>query len=229
MKEHISEKISDREHLKLSVKELLMHNRLNNGLKFSLIGNILFIAFGIVCFIYFKTFDGNSIISNIIAFIAYTVEISGFALLLFGDWLIATAIRSRGLFKTAWTAYIAIEAVMMVLELNYYNIDFYKPYSLTLAIIHSVISGFICLTFLQLENDNKKLELRVFICILIIFAGMLGNILGIRIYFSIITNAVAFIVMFQSLRSLVKRSDIEIDCHGDRARVAEYKSTFVDD
>ena len=206
-----------------------MHERLNNGLKLSFIGNILFIAFGLICFIYFKTFRSDSVLSGIISFIAYAVEIGGFALLLFGDWLIATAIRFRNLFKLSWTAYIFIEAIMMVLELNYYKVGFYKPYSLALAIVHSVISGLVCLTFLQLENDNKKLEIRVVICILIIFAGMLGNILGIRVYFGIIANAVAFIVMFQSIRSFLKHGDIEIDCHGDRARVAEYKSTFIDD
>ena len=206
-----------------------MHERLNFGLKLSLIGNILFIAFGIVCFIFYLTYSSTSILTSILCFIAYTIEIGGFAVLAMGDWLMASSMRFRTVLKLAWSFYICLEAVMMILELNSYNIKMYKPYSLPLAIVHSVISGLVCLTFLQLEKDNKKLELRVIICICIMFAGMLGNILGIRVYFSIIINAVAFAILFQSVRTLVKHGDIEIDCHGDRARVAEYKSEFVDD
>ena len=206
-----------------------MHERLNFGLKLSLIGNILFIAFGIVCFIFYLTYSSDSILTSFLCFIAYTIEIGGFAVLAMGDWLMASSMRFRTTLKIAWPFYICLEAVMMILELNSYNIKMYKPYSLPLAIAHSVISGLVCLTFLQLEKDNKKLELRIIICICIMFAGMLGNILGIRVYFSIIINAVAFAILFQSVRTLVKHGDIEIDCHGDRARVAEYKSEFVDD
>ena len=69
----------------------------------------------------------------------------------------------------------------------------------------------------------------VLVCIAMMFAGMFGNIIGIRIYFSIIVNAVAFAVLFYSVRRLIAREEIEVDCHGDKARVAEFKSTFVDD
>ena len=206
-----------------------MHERLNFGLKLSFLGNILFIAFGVICFIFYKTYDPGSFLTSFLSFIAYAVEIAGFALLLMGDWLMVSSMRFRTTLKAAWTFYIFLEAIMMVLELNSYKIEAYKPYSLAVAIAHSVISGFVCLTFLQFEKDNKKLEVKVIICISMMFAGMLGNILGIRVYFSIIVNALAFVIMFQSIRSLVKHGDIEIDCHGDRARVAEYKSTFVDD
>ena len=206
-----------------------MHERLNFGFKLSVIGNLLFIAFGLICFIFYKTYTNGSFLTSFLTFMAYTVEIAGFALLAMGDWLMVSSMRFRNILKAAWTFYIFLEAAMMVLELNSYKIEAYKPYSLAVAIAHSVISGFVCLSFLEFEKDNKKLEIKVIICISIMFAGMLGNILGIRVYFSIIVNALAFIIMFQSIRSLVKHGDIEIDCHGDKARVAEYKSTFVDD
>lgn len=206
-----------------------MHERLNFGLKLSVIGNILFIAFGFICFIFYKSYEPGSIHTSILSFTAYTVEIAGFALLMMGDWLMASSMRFRTILKIAWTFYIFLEAAMMVLELNSYKIEAYKPYSLAVAIAHSVISGFVCLSFMEFERDNKKLEIKIIICISIMFAGMLGNILGIRVYFSIIVNALAFIIMFQSVRSFVEHGDIEIDCHGDRARVAEYKSEFVDD
>ncbi len=157
-----------------------MHERLNFGLKLSVIGNILFIAFGLVCFIFYLTYS-DSFLTSLLCFLAYAIEIGGFAVLAMGDWFMATAMRFRTTMKAAWSFYIVLEAAMMVLELNSTNIRMYKPYSLPLAIAHSVISGLVCLTFLQLEKDNKKLELRVIICICMIFAGMLGNILGIRV------------------------------------------------
>ena len=206
-----------------------MHERLNKGLKLCLLGNILFIAFGFICYIFYKTYTPNGLFTRILALIAYATEITGFSLLMFGDWLIVSAIRFRRAFKAAWTFYVIFEAVMMIMELNSSKIDFYKPFSLALAVIHSLISGLVCMTFIQLDTSNKKLERLVIVCIFIIAAGMLGNLLGIRVYFSIISNAIAFIIMFKSIIKMKEHGDIEIDCHGDKARVAEYKSEFIDD
>ena len=206
-----------------------MHERLNNGIKFCLIGNILFLAFSIVCFIFYKTYVEKSALSGILEFLAYALEFSGFAAFIFGDWLISSSVRFRSIMKLCLTLYIILEAVMMFLEINANKFEFYKPYSRLLAIVHSSISGFVCLSFLQLDNDRKKLETLIIVCIAIMFAGMLGNILGIRIYFSILVNAVAYSVLFYSVARLIRNEDIEVDCHGDRATVAEYKSTFVDD
>lgn len=206
-----------------------MHERLNSGLKFCLIGNIMFLLFSIVCFFYYKTFEAKSALSVTLELIAYTLEFGGFASFIFGDWQISSSIRFRTLMKVCLTLYIIFEAIMMILELNSYSFEFYHPYSKTLAIIHAVISGFVCLTFIQLDKEKKKLEMMIIICVIITFVGMLGNVLGIRIYFSILVNAVAFSVLFYSVIQLIKREDIEVDCHGDKARVAEFKSTFVDD
>lgn len=206
-----------------------MHERLNKGLKSCMIGNLMFLAFSVVCLIYYKVYSPGSAVSKIIEIIAYTCEFGGFAMLIWGDWLISTSVRFRNTLKILFTLYIVLESVMMILELNSYKFDFYKPYSLTLAIIHAAVSGFICLTFIQLDPDKKKLEYSIIISVAIIFAGMLGNIMGLRIYFSIMVNGVAYSLMFYLILRLIKREEIEVDCHGDRARVAEYKSTFFDE
>lgn len=206
-----------------------MHERLNGGLRSCLLANLLFIVFCIICLIFYATYKADSFLSNTLEFLAYTAEFSGFAVFIWGDWLISSAVRFRGIMKLAMTLYIILEGVMMILELNSYRLDFYKPFSLLLAIIHSVASGLVCMSFIQLETDNKKLEVSVLVCIAIIFAGMLGNILGLRIYFSIMINAIAYALLFLLILRLIKREEVEIDCHGDRARVAEYRSTFIDD
>lgn len=206
-----------------------MHERLNGGLKFCMLANLLFVAFSIICLIFYSTYEAGSVLSKILELLAYAVEIGGFAVFIWGDWLVSTAVRFRNIMKICMTVYIFLEGIMMILELNSYRLDFYKPYSLALAILHAIISGLICLSFIQLDNDKKKLELCLILCIAIIFGGMLGNIIGLRIYFSIMTNAIAYSLLFFLIQVLIKREEIEVDCHGDRARVAEYKSTFVDD
>ena len=131
--------------------------------------------------------------------------------------------------KIAYSVYIVTEAVMMTLELNSYRIDFYKPYSLLLAIVHSIFSAMVCFAFLTFDPDKKSYEIIIIICIGIMLGGMLGNVIGIRIYFSIFTNAIAFLLLFSSIKYMLKREIIEIDCYGDKARVAEYKSTFFEE
>ncbi len=206
-----------------------MHERLNSGLKYCMIANLLFVGFCIICLIFYATYNADSVLSNTLEFMAYAVEFSGFALFIWGCWLMATAMRARRMLKICLPLYIILEGAMMILELNSYRISAYKPYSLLLAIIHSVLSGLVCLTFVQLDTDKKKLEASILVCIAIMFGGMLGNILGLRIYFSIMINAIAYSLLFFLILHLIKREDIEVDCHGDKARVAEYKSTFVDE
>lgn len=206
-----------------------MHARLNGGLKFCMLANLLFVAFCIICLTFYATYRQESFLSNTLEFLAYAVEFGGFAIFIWGDWLISSSVRFRGIMKLAMTLYIVLEGVMMIMELNSYRLDFYKPYSMLLAIIHSVASGLVCMSFIQLETDNKKLEISVLLCIAIMFGGMLGNILGLRIYFSIMINAIAYALLFFLILRLIKREEVEIDCHGDKARVAEYRSTFIDE
>lgn len=206
-----------------------MHRKLDFGLNLGLIGNALFIVFSAVCYVYYLIFNPESGFVKFLEITAYICEFSGFGALIVSDILIIKTARMRDWMKIGFSVYIVTEAVMMTLELNSYRIDFYKPYSLLLAIIHSVFSAGVCFAFLTLDPDKKAYEIIVIICIGIMLGGMLGNVMGIRIYFSIFTNAIAFTLLFGSIKYMLKREIIEIDCYGDKARVAEYKSTFFEE
>ena len=118
----------------------------------------------------------------------------------------------------------------MYCDLNSFEVmSFYDPYSMLLAIVHSVISAAVCFAFLYLDPYKTPFEVVVIICIGVILGGMFGNLLGIRIYFSILVNAIAFTGLFAAIKYMYGHDIIEIDCHGDQARVAEYKSGFFDD
>ncbi|MDD6278927.1 MAG: hypothetical protein PUA81_03950 [Oscillospiraceae bacterium] len=203
-----------------------MRDTLKRGLTYGMVGNLFFIAFSLVCLIYYNIYDPAKISSRIIEMIAYTVETLGFLSLMLGMIDINRSVRMRPMLKFGFPVYILVELVMMILELNSYQIEFYKPYSLLLAVIHAVFSAAVCFTFLSLDPGKSCLEVAVTICFGVILGGMLGNVIGIRIYFSILTNAVAYAGLFSAIRYMYCREMIEIDCHGDKARVAEYDSSF---
>ncbi|MCM1132144.1 MAG: hypothetical protein NC340_01600 [Ruminococcus flavefaciens] len=204
-----------------------MQEKLTKGIFFGLIGNILFVVFGLICLLYYYTYNAESIFSKIIETLAYCTEFLGFGLLIYADYLLISSLRFRRMLKVSFSAYIILEAVMMFLELNAYNFSFYEPYSLPLAIVHAVVSAMACFAFLQLDAENTKYEVAVIVCITLILAGMLGNILGIRVYFSIIASALGFSVLFGAIHYLRGREEIEIDCYGDRATVAEFNSSTL--
>ncbi len=203
-----------------------MHERLLRGLKSGFAGNLFFILFGITCYIYYLTFSAGSVLSTVIEIIAYIFEAFGFFFSVLAIIDINKSVRMRKWLKIGLPVYIGVELIMMVLELNSFRFRFYNPYSLPLAIIHAIFSAFICFSFLSLDSGNVKLETVITVCFGIILGGMLGNVIGIRIYFSIITNAISYTILFAAIRWMLKREIIEIDCHGDKARVSEYKSSF---
>lgn len=203
-----------------------MHEKLSKGLTFGLIGNIFFILFSLVCFAYYSIFGRDGIVVPFIEVIAYLCEGAGFVFMVLAVININRTVRMRMWLKVCFPLYIVMELVLMVLELNSYRIEFYKPYSLLLAIIHSVVSAAVCFCFYSFDTGKKELEITIIVSVAIILSGMLGNIIGFRIYFSILANAAAYTVIFASIKWLLGRGSIEIDCHGDKAKVTEYKSTF---
>lgn len=205
----------------------MQQEKLTKGIFFGLIGNAAFVAFGLICLLYYYTYSDGSFFSRSIEALAYCTELAGFGLLLYADYLLIKSIRLRRLLKFSFTAYVILEALMMILEINSYKISIYQPYSLPIAIVHAVISAAACLAFLQLDPDNVKYEVAVSACIVIILAGMLGNILGIRVYFGILLNAVSFCILFGSIMFLRSREEIEIDCYGDRANEAIFNSSTL--
>ncbi len=196
---------------------------------FALFGNIFFILFAITCFIYYYAFGSIGIIVKSIEITAYVFEGIGFILNLISAIYFFRTVRARLPMKIGYCIYVIVELVMMVLELNSYQILFYKPYSLPLAIVHSLFSAGVCFTFLLLEPKTTCLEIIVTVAVGIMFFGMMGNIFGIRIYFSILTNAFAYVVLFGTVIFFIRQEKIEIDCYGDNARVVKYKNTFFEE
>lgn len=209
-----------------------MQAKLSRALTLGIIGNGLFLLFLLISLLYHQLFNSSApdIAVKVVEVIAYFVEIGGFAVLVIADYFICSAVRMRKAPKIAFSLYLALEAFFMFCELNGMTVrSFYNPYSLVLYIVHVLASAAACFTFVYFDPYKKPLELLVIGCIVIILAGLFGNYMGVRIYFSIAANALAFLVMFAGMKIMIKRELIEIDCHGDRAREVKYKSGFFDD
>ena len=204
-----------------------MHEKLDKGIFFGMAGNLLFVAFSLICAVYYVTYDGTSTFSKVLEVIAYCTEFMGFGLLVYSEYLLCVSVRLRNLMKISYGGYIALEAVIMLLELNSNKLEFYKPFSMALAIIHAVVSGLACFAFLQLDPDNTRYEVSIVVCIAMVFCGMLGSLMGMRVYFSVLVNALSFTGLFGIIRFWQSRQEIDIDCYGDSATVREYNSTTL--
>lgn len=205
----------------------MQQEKLTKGIYFGYIGNLLFVAFGITSIFYYFTYENGSIFSKLLEGIAYGIEIFGFGILLYADWLFIKSLRLRRLLKFSFTAYILLEAVMMFLELNSYKIEDYKPFSMPVAMAHAAASGLVCFSFLQLDPDNVKWEFSIGACFTFIITGMMGCILGMRVYFSIMMSAIGFAALFWLMRFFRDREELEIDCYGDRATEKVFSSSTL--
>ena len=207
-----------------------MHKKLKLGLDLGLIGNLCFVVFALLWLWFYNIYDPNSGFVSFLEKVTYLALFSGFACLAASEFLMWTTMRMRLTLKIGFALYIVMEAFMMYCELHSYEVmSFYEPYSLKLAMAHSIISGVVCFMFVYLDPYKTPYEILIIMCIGLIFGGMFGNLSGIRVYFSILMKAVAFLILFIGIREMMKREIIEIDCYGDRARVAEYRSVFFEE
>ena len=205
-----------------------MNKHLPTCFKFGLAGNIFFVLFGIICMIYYAAFGDTNVIILPIEFAAYTCEVLGFIFIILTFVWFSRYLRHRLIMKISFSFYILMELVLMVIELNSYKFEFYEPYSVVLAIVHSIISAAVCFSFLSLDPTRVKFEMVIIATCAFILVGMIGGIINIRIYFGIIINALAYIFLFASIIYMLNHERLDIDCKGDKAKVSEYRSTFFD-
>ncbi len=192
-------------------------------------GNILFVVFIIICLIYYYSFAKYGKYFIPFEIVAYTAETMGFALFTLSIIWIDKLVRARGLMKILMPFYIFVEAVLMLLEFDLLPFIPYNGLALDLIISHALFSAVIALSLLQLDPQNKKMQLTVGITCTICLAGMLPGIAGNRVYTSILINAFAYIVFFSIMARLIQTEEILIDCHGDQAVPTKFSTTMFTD
>ena len=198
-------------------------------MKLGLIANILFVAFIIICLIYYYSLAkfGKYVIPFEI--VAYGTDAMGFALFTLGVVWMDKLMRARTLLKVLMPLYITMEVVLMLLEFNLLPFIPYNGLALSSLIIHALLSAGISLTMLQLNPQSRRVQVIVAVTTMIILAGMLPGIAGYRVYASVLINAFAYIFFFAAMRRQLVNEEVEIDCHGDRAKVTSFSTTMFSD
>ncbi len=200
-------------------------------MKLGRLGNILFVAFIIVCLIYYYSLAKYGGFFIPFEIVAYALESCGFAFFTVAVIWMDKLVRARTWMKVLMPFYITVEAFLMLLEFDFVPVinKYYNGLSLGLIIAHALFSGVIAFSLLQLDPQNKKLQIVVGITVCITLSGMLPGIAGYRVYAGILINAFAYIVFFSIMHRLVQTDELEIDCYGDRARVTEFTTTMFTD
>ncbi len=202
---------------------------LTDCMKFGRTANILFVVFIIICLIYYYSIaaKGNYVIPFEIA--AYAVEASAFVLFTISVIWMTRLVRARSIMKVMLLLYIVTEVVLMLLEFQFLPWTHYNGLSLGLILTHVIFSGFVSLTLLMLQPENKRVQVIVSITTIIIFAGMFLGLAGYRVYASILLNAFAYIFFYSAMLHQLRLEEVEVDCYGDRARESNFASTMFAD
>lgn len=206
-----------------------MHPKLKRCFHFGQYANILFLVFAFVSVLYYWLIKRYNFEVVALEIAAYTIETGGFVLMLLSLINFWKIVRHRYIMKAAMLIYLITEIIIMIIDFNAERLEFYQSNSMALNIGHSIFSAAICFTYLALEPKNTALEVSIVVTITIILCGMFGTIFKMNVYLSLFANSIAYVVFFSILRFLHSQERIMIDCHGDRARVSEYKSSFFDE
>ena len=206
-----------------------MHPRLKRCFEFGQLANIFFLLFAFCAYVYYWSISRHGVVLVPLEIAAYTIEVVGFIFMALSLLNFHKIVRHRYIMKTAMLIYLITEAVIMVLDFNADKISWYHSGSVALNIGHAIFSGLICFTYLALEPKNTALEIALIIAEVIILAGMFGIVFGAHVYVTLFTNSIAYVVFFGIMRFLLAQERIMIDCHGDRAREAKFRSDLFDE
>ncbi|MCQ2416599.1 MAG: hypothetical protein MJ071_02170 [Oscillospiraceae bacterium] len=204
---------------------------LKDCMKLGIIANLLFIAFIIVCLVYYYSFSKFELGALYVLYeiVAYTIETTAFVLFTLGVYWLDRLVRARGVMKVLLISYIVVEVVLMLFEFQFLPWTFYNGMSPILIVGHVIFSAAVSYSLLMLEPGNKKVQMIVAVTSIIILAGMFFVLNKSRVYSSILLNAGAYVFFFTAMLRQLEKEDVRIDCHGDQAEEKSFTSTMFSD
>ena len=202
---------------------------LTDCMKMGRLANILFIVFIVISVIYYYSLAKYGKYFIPFEIVAFSIETLAFVLFTVCAVWLDRLVRARGIMKGLLIAYIAVEVVLMLNEFGL--IPYASPIGKSTAFIiaHVLFSAGVSLSLLMLDSQNTHLQRIVMITTAIILFGMMTAVAGYRVYASILVNAGAYIVFFSAMIRQLAMEELDIDCYGDQASVAELSSTMFAD
>ena len=197
--------------------------------KIGLIANIMFVIFIIVTMIYYAYYRRTGNIVVPVEVIAYSIEVGGFLMMLVSVVGYGVKLRFRHFLKVCMAIYFVVEFVIMICDFNLIDVeDFYTPASKILIIGHCVFSAIVVMSYLQLEPNKTCIQIAVTISAVLMMLGTFAIVLGVRVYASVLVNSFAYIILYSLILVFHSREMIDVDCHGDVAKVYEDDGFFED-
>lgn len=209
-----------------------LFSKINNFRGYTLLGmlgNICFILFIIITMLYYHNYLSTGVVRPWVETIAYSTEVLGFILMAGNVVGYMSKLRFRLLLKISMAVYFVIEFVIMIMDLNIIDAGtFYSPSSKVIIIIHCVFSAFVCMTYMTLDTSSNLMQAAVIITCIIMLLAVFSIVFKVRLYISVLTNSVAYIVLYSMILFFDKRERITVDCYGDIAKVYEDSTLFSD-
>ncbi len=196
----------------------------------ALASNILFVLFIIVTMVYYAYYLKTGNIVRVVEFIAYTMEVGGFILMLASIMGYISKLRGRLLLKIGMSVYFVVEFIIMILDFNVIDAkDFYSPTSKILIISHCVFSAAVALLYMGLEKNRLCLQISVAVTAVIMMLGVFSIVYNVRVYASVLINCIAYIIMYSLILTFHGRQLLEVDCYGDSEKLYDDSGFFIDD
>lgn len=197
--------------------------------KVGLAANISFVLFIIVTMIYYAYYLRTGNIVPAVEAVAYSIEVIGFVLMIFS--VIGYAVKLRFLMplKVAMIVYFLVEFAIMICDFNVIDVsEFYTPASKVLIISHCIFSAAVSMFYMLLSPDKTCMQAACALTAIIMMLATFSIVYNVRVYASVLVNSFAYIILYSLILAFDKREMIEVNCHGDVARVYE-DSGFFDD
>lgn len=211
------------------MREKLKRIPLTRCVDLLLIGNICFIAFIVICLIYYYLFGESGIFVLGFEVAAYAAEAIGFLLCLVGTLGLTLRMEGHRPVKILMFVYLAAEILLMLLDFGYLSLSFFDGQSDTLIIGHAIFSAGIVMSYMSIEQERGRFQIVVMLAACFMLGGMFSAPLNFRIYGSILVNAFAYIYLYARMRSLLGHEDMKIRCNDDPVKPQTFQSTFFDE
>jgi hypothetical protein len=202
--------------------------RFGTALGIGIVSNIFFFLFIILAIYYRELFLQFGEPNPVLEAIAWSCEAAGFLLMAISVTIICVRVQDCKFTKKMMILYLFVESIVMFLDFKFIDTPWFDTFSIPLIIGHAIFSALACYSYSAFDPYSKLYKFFVILASMISLGGMLWLVFGYQIYFSVLTNCGAYLMLFIATSMLYRLEIIEVPCNGDPVNVVETKSIFFE-
>lgn len=202
--------------------------RFSTCMTIGIISNIFFFIFILICLYYYDMYQ--QFYQKILGFeiAGWVAEALGFLLMGFATIGIVVRVKYCTLTKVLMIIYLIAESVIMVLDFQLVWTAWYEANNKYFIIIHAILSALIFYSYSAFDPYSNWYKFFVILGSLICLCGMFWVIFGYKVYFSLLTNCGAYLMLFIATRIMIHLEEVQVECNGDPVIPIETKSVFFE-